>query len=335
MEVMERRRILLEDASQTGEARRIAGGVAMRLGCDEVETGRIALVVTEAATNIVKHAGRGEILLDASRSDDHWRVRMVAIDRGPGMRDVAAHLQDGMSTTGTAGTGLGAIRRIASAFDVHTAPTGTVVFAEIRDDARARDVVESGIVCVPLAGEEVCGDDCALHLGDDARCTVLTVDGLGHGPAAATAAREATRLFRTRPGLRPEAVLQLLHDGLRGTRGAAAAVAEVDWRRRIVRFAGIGNVAGSIQTAGRSQSMVSHHGTLGHTLHRVREFTYPLPVGSLVILHSDGLSARWDLRTYPGLQGRHATVMAAALYRDFARPTDDASIVVVREAAAA
>jgi hypothetical protein len=81
--------------------------------------------------------------------------------------------------------------------------------------------------------------------------------------------------------------------------------------------------------------MVSHHGTLGHTLHRVREFTYPLPEGSLVIIHSDGLSARWDLATYPGLSGRHAMVVAAVLYRDFVRSTDDASIVVLRERAAA
>jgi anti-sigma regulatory factor (Ser/Thr protein kinase) len=335
MEMTERRRILVEDASGTGEARRAASSVAMRLGCDEVETGRIALMVTEAATNIVKHAVRGEILLDGGGGDGHWRLRMTAIDRGPGMKDLPANLRDGMSTTGTAGTGLGAIRRIATSFDVHTSPAGTVVFAEIRNASRARAAVESGIVCVPLAGEEECGDDCAIHLGDDARCTVMAVDGLGHGALAATAAREATRLFRAEPGLRPEAVLGVLHDGLRGTRGAAAAVAEVDWRRRIVRFAGIGNIAASIQTAGRSQRMVSHYGTLGHTLHRLREFAYPLPEGSLVILHSDGLSERWDLATYLGLPGRHAMVVAAVLYRDFARSTDDTSVVVLREGAAA
>lgn len=335
MEVIERQRIVLDDASGAGEARRAASAIALRLGCDEVDAGRIALVVTEAATNVVKHAARGEVLLEAIREEPHWRLRMLALDRGPGMRDVTAHLRDGVSTTGTAGTGLGAIRRLADAFDVYTSPAGTVIFAELADGEARMEAIQAGIVCVPLAGEERCGDDCAVRSGGEARCTVIAVDGLGHGVAAADAALQATRLFRSKPGSPPHDVMQCLHDGLRATRGAAGAVVELDWGRRVARFAGIGNISASIQTATASQSMVSHHGTLGHRLHRIQEFTYALPEGSLVILHSDGLSARWDLRTYAGLIARHVMVVAAVLYRDFGRRTDDASVVVVRPGGAA
>ena len=52
-----------------------------------------------------------------------------------------------------------------------------------------------------------------------------------------------------------------------------------------------------------------------------------------VVLHSDGLSSRWNLGTYPGLARRHPMLVAGVLYRDFGRRTDDAAVVVVREAA--
>jgi anti-sigma regulatory factor (Ser/Thr protein kinase) len=226
MEVTERYVFALDDASRAGEARRTATTLATRLGASREDVGRIALIVTEATTNVVKHAQAGQLLLYGSRDEGAWSVGMVAVDRGPGMRDLAACLEDGMSTAGTPGTGLGAIRRLATTFDAYTSPGGTVVFAEI-DGAtparrRSRASFSVGAVRVPHPGEEVCGDDVAvMPMGED-RCMVLVVDGLGHGLGAAAAAEEATRLFRAHPASGPEAVMSLLHDGLRGTRGAAA-----------------------------------------------------------------------------------------------------------------
>jgi anti-sigma regulatory factor (Ser/Thr protein kinase) len=333
MEVTERRLFALEDPSQPGEVRRAASALATRLGCDETDAGRVAVIATEAATNVVKHAGRGEVLLYGGRDDDAWRVGIVTIDRGRGMSDTATSMRDGVSTAGSPGTGLGAIRRLATTFDLHSSPAGTVLLAEVGERGDRRAAFDVGVVRAPHPAEVVCGDDCAVVCAADGRCVVLVVDGLGHGLEAASAAEEATRLFRTRPGAAPEAVLTMLHDGLRGTRGAAAAVAEIDASRRLVRFAGIGNVAGTVQVDGTIRSMVSHHGTLGHRMQRVQEFTYPWPPHGLVVLHSDGLSSRWDLGAYPGLARRHPMLVAAVLYRDFGRRTDDASVVVVREAA--
>jgi anti-sigma regulatory factor (Ser/Thr protein kinase) len=337
MEVTERYVFALDDASRAGEARRTATTLATRLGASREDVGRIALIVTEVATNVVKHAQAGQLLLYGTPNEGAWSVGMMAVDRGPGMRDLAACLEDGMSTAGTPGNGLGAIRRLATTFDAYTSPGGTVVFAEVDGPMPARRASGAafsiGSVRVPHPGEAVCGDDVAvMPMGED-RCMVLVVDGLGHGLGAAAAAEEATRLFRTHPASGPEAVMSLLHDGLRGTRGAAAAVADVDLRTRTVRFAGVGNIAACLRGDVRSQGMISHHGTLGHQTHRVQEFRYQWPERALIVLHSDGLSARWDLASYPGLVGRHPMVIAAVLYRDHARRTDDASIVVLREAA--
>jgi hypothetical protein len=46
-------------------------------------------------------------------------------------------------------------------------------------------------------------------------------------------------------------------------------------------------------------------------------------------MHSDGLSARWDLRKNALLRSRHPAVIAGVLYRDHARPRDDATVVVL------
>jgi anti-sigma regulatory factor (Ser/Thr protein kinase) len=332
MEMTERRVIALDDGSRPGEVRRAASVLASRLGADESAAGRVALIATEAATNAVKHGRDGEFLLSGARQGEAWTVSMVAVDRGPGMRDVTACMRDGMSSAGSPGTGLGAIRRLASTFDLHSCPAGTAILAEVRGGSNGRSArFDAGVLRVPRDGEDACGDDCAIVVTDEGRCVILLVDGLGHGIAAAAAAEEATRLFRARPHGGPEGTLAMLHDGLRGTRGAAAAVAEIDPRQGIVRFAGVGNVAGTVYTDGPPRSMVSHHGTLGHQARRIHGFSYPWSPAGVIVLHSDGISSRWDLADYPGLAGRHPMLIAGVLYRDFARRTDDASIVVLRE----
>jgi hypothetical protein len=96
-------------------------------------------------------------------------------------------------------------------------------------------------------------------------------------------------------------------------------------------FAGAGNVAGSILTGGTKRQMVTVNGTLGHQMGKVRQYDYPFPTGSVLVLHSDGISANWTLDKYPGLLRKHASVIAAVLFRDFRRNRDDATVVVARE----
>ena len=76
--------------------------------------------------------------------------------------------------------------------------------------------------------------------------------------------------------------------------------------------------------------MVSHNGTVGHIAPRIREFTYDFAGNPLVILHSDGLTSRWDLAAYPGLASQHPSLIAGVLLRDHRRARDDASVVAVR-----
>jgi hypothetical protein len=108
------------------------------------------------------------------------------------------------------------------------------------------------------------------------------------------------------------------------------AVAEMDETRREVRFAGVGNISGIIISSTGNRSLVSHNGTLGYEARRIQEMIYPWPEEAILIMHTDGMTARWDLDNYPGLLKKHPSIIAGVLYRDFKRGTDDVAVVVVR-----
>lgn len=320
------------ESSQVGAVRRAAVDLATRLGFAEVDAARVALVATELGTNLVKHAREGEVLLRATGRGVSADLEIIALDRGPGIANVAHALRDGTSTTGTSGTGLGAIRRAASRFDVYASEAGTVVVAAIRAAGTAitDGGFEHGAVCVPYPGEEECGDAVAVAAADG-RLSALVVDGLGHGPLAAAAAARAVELFGAHVGTPLVELMRRLHDGLRATRGAAAALVEIDARRGLVRFCGVGNIAATIAVDGATRSLVSHHGTLGHDARKIMEFQYPWAPEALLVLNSDGLVSHWSLARYPGLAGRAPSLVAAMLYRDCRRQRDDTSVLVVRE----
>jgi len=327
--------IAVDEISRVAEVQREAAGLAGRLGLGETVTGKVALVATEMARNLVLHAtGERQLLLRPLECPGVLGVELLALDRSPGMVDVAASLRDGYSTSGTAGTGLGAILRLATVHDLYSNPeVGTALLAQVWAPGGRVCGPEVGAVSLPKPGQVTNGDGWSVLRGRDV-ARLLVVDGLGHGPDAAEASQVALKAAAELPGLRPEALLQLLHEALRSTRGAAAAVAELDEINDAIRYAGVGNIAGVIAAPeGGRQAMVSHNGALGAQVRRMHEFTYPWPKGALAILHSDGLSGRWDLKSYPGLASRHPSLIAGVLWRDFARGTDDVTVVVARNTA--
>ena len=322
--------IPIADASQPGEARRVAFRMADEIGFSELARGRLGIVITEAATNLLKHAGGGQIII---RSVGDEGLEILAVDAGPGMRSVVDCLRDGYSTTGSAGTGLGAITRLASSSDIYSLEgSGTVLqaFCGSGNGTRRNSTAwEVATVVSPFPGETLCGDDVALRERNSV-IQIMVADGLGHGVLAAEASSAARRAFEETTGS-PRLLLEAMHSALRSTRGAAVAVAEIEPIRNCVRFCGIGNIVGRIISSNNSQHMTSMNGIVGHQTIRVREFEYEWRPESLVVIHSDGLSARWELSQYPGLQSRRCSVVAATLFRDLRRVTDDGSVLVGRQ----
>jgi anti-sigma regulatory factor (Ser/Thr protein kinase) len=328
--------VRVEESSQVAAARRAAADLSWRLHFDETTAGRLALVVTELATNLVKHGGGGEILLRPFEAAPVGAVEVVALDRGPGMANVARCLEDGYSTAGSPGTGLGAVQRLSTGFDVWSRPkNGVAVRIKIapHGEAPCDAAFQIGAISVPAPGEVECGDAWSVERRPGS-VTVLVVDGLGHGPDAAAAAREAVRAFDATPGTLPVPRVEALNAALRATRGAAMAVAHIDAARKMVRFSGLGNITAAIHREDSVRHLVSHHGTAGHGTRRIEEYTYPWDDQSVLVMHSDGITARHDLAAYPGLLQRHPGLVAGVLYRDFARGRDDATVVVARRNAA-
>jgi anti-sigma regulatory factor (Ser/Thr protein kinase) len=326
------RAIVVEEASQVGEARREAVRLAQSLALDAAASDRRALAVPEAATNLVKHARRGMVLLSPLVDGDARGVEVIALDHGPGMADVAASMRDGHSTAGSPGLGLGSIARLAGNVDVDSQPgAGTTLrFALWKHEHEpARADVTAGGVCVAKPGEQVCGDGWTVTEHRAAR-RLLVVDGLGHGPDAAIAANTAIRVAREQPALSPEALLSALHDALRSTRGAAAAVASVFPAEGRGVYAGVGNIRGFVCERGATRHLVSHNGTLGQQVRRIQPFDFEFGQRALLVMHSDGITSHWNLDAYPGIARHHPSAIAATVFRDHARGRDDATVAVLR-----
>lgn len=307
---------------------------ARKAGGDEERLGRIAIVATEMATNIVKHAGGagGMIVVDNFSDAQGSGVELLAIDKGPGMADIGISLADGHSTAGSAGTGLGAISRQADHFAAYSrSGLGTVISARfvLAPAVAGSDRIDLGVVRDTYPGEQICGDGWAFRVGARGP-TLLVVDGSGHGPLAAQASEMATGIFNDHAGEDCVALVERMHRSLFPTRGAALAVARIDTAEKLIRFVGVGNISGSLLSGAEGRQMVSHNGTAGHIAPRIREFTYPFTTAPCVILHSDGVTNRWRIADYPGLAACHPSLIAAVVFRDFRRGRDDATVAVMR-----
>jgi anti-sigma regulatory factor (Ser/Thr protein kinase) len=351
----------LDDPSVPGAARRAAASLADRIGFSASRTAEIEVAASEVAMNLLRHAVEGAFLLRVVRmpgadpgggrpggpspsvrvsggaAADFAAVEFVAVDAGPGMADIPAALRDGASSGGTLGVGMGAVIRFSDQLDVHSTPgRGTVMAVRFLPRggsgvAQPRAAVWAEGLTRPITGETVCGDAYAVRTAGDA-AAVLVCDGLGHGELAARASIEAVRLFRNSPEdpTDPAAALLRIHRGISHTRGAAAAVAVLDPGANLLRFAGLGNINGAIVDDSRRTCLSSRPGIVGHQARAFREVRHPFGPDSLVVLHSDGVSPRWDLADHPGVTAHGALVIATTILRDAGLRRDDASVVVAR-----
>ncbi|MFI5966801.1 SpoIIE family protein phosphatase [Streptomyces asoensis] len=363
----------VHDSTRVRDARTAAEGAAALAGLDGARAADAALVATELATNLLKHARGGQLLVEAVGPPDgrpgDLVVQIAAVDHGPGMSDVPAALGDGFSTAGSLGAGLGTCRRVADDFDLHSVPgRGTVALARIGGAARthghreraaertgpgqpaAQDggattgeaptgapapavfSVRVGGVTIPFRGAEHSGDawTCAR---DGDLLTLMLADGLGHGPEAARASTAAVRETHRAAHLPPAALLRRLDEALRGTRGAAVAVAQLDVRAGRLRFAGVGDIGARLREGGSWRHLPSRPGTVGaHLPSTLPETEAAWAADRLLVLHSDGLPGRWAPPADPRLFRADPAVTAAVTVRDAgssARPVRDDTAVAV------
>ena len=156
----------------------------------------------------------------------------------------------------------------------------------------------------------------------------MLCDGLGHGPLAAAAAAQGVTAVLDDPAGEPAALLERVHRRMSGTRGGAVGIVQLCGQ--VARFAGLGNVAASILSGGSRKSMLSIPGIAGHQARTIRQFEYQVPPGAAVILHSDGISSRWEAAALPGIDARDPLLIAAMLLAEAGIHRDDAGVLVLK-----
>lgn len=322
----------IRDPSEVASARRGISVLAGDAGFDAEDAGRAALVATEIGTNLVKHGGGGELIAQTIISGGRVGLELLGLDKGAGMIDVAKCLRDGYSTGSSPGTGLGAMERMSQQFEIYSRPgLGTAVLAQLWPGSRAPapERMQIGALVVPKPGEAISGDAWCYHERVEG-ILVTGIDGLGHGLGAHQAAKEACRVFeheRHRPALR---LIQLMHEALRPTRGAAVTLLEVDWDAARATSIAVGNVAAAFINGNEIKRIAADNGIVGHVMSRPRELQHQCPPGAVLVIHSDGLTANWRPDRYPGLMQHHPALIAGVLYRDCSRGRDDSLVVVIR-----
>lgn len=319
----------VDDPSRVGEARRHVAALCRELEFDEVTSGQAAIIVNELGSNLCKHARKGQLWI-AARKENVPEIEILSVDDGPGIGNLPLAMRDGFSTAGSPGTGLGAVQRLATDFDIHSeSGKGTVILARLRKAPDTGRAFKWGVVALPAPGQSVCGDSWGIAL-EGSRAALLVADGLGHGEYAAQASLAAVDVFARQPFADMKSALEDSHAVLRMTRGAAVTRVHLDAQENALLVAGAGNVAIRVVSGVFNRSVLVQNGTVGVQMRRVEETRMDWPAHALVVCHSDGLQSRWPPEAITALIGRDPTLAAAVLVRDYGRGRDDVTVLVMR-----
>ncbi|MCA9624220.1 MAG: SpoIIE family protein phosphatase [Myxococcales bacterium] len=322
------RRIAVFGRSDAREVSRYASELGRREGLSEARCAELELVALELATNLYRHAEDGAVLLRRTRPERRG-VELLGMDRGPGTQ-VARAMRDGFSTKGSAGLGLGTIRRLSDAFAMRSAPNGTVAVVRFHLHPERTPSFRLGVAEMPFPGEQLSGDGWAVR-ARGGRWRVALVDGLGHGPQAHLATKTLLETLRECDDLGIEDVVARWHDAAQSTRGAGALLADFGANR--VSVVSVGNIGCRIHAGdGQTKGLAAIPGTLGAgPMPRLVVTSEPFPPESTLILHTDGIRARWRADDLGDPSGGLPSLTAATLLRDHRRERDDATCLVVEQ----
>ncbi|MBW8815764.1 MAG: SpoIIE family protein phosphatase [Caulobacterales bacterium] len=183
----------------------------------------------------------------------------------------------------------------------------------------------------PIAGESESGD---LHVAAafEGGALLGMIDGLGHGPEAAAAARVAAALLESQAERPLPTLIQACHEALRPTRGAVLSLAAIDARNGRLTWAGVGNVEVVLTRADPAQAprrerILLRSGVVGYQLPALRTTDHAIFPGDVLVFATDGLRHEFSedvpLAMAPAQLAEH-------LLRTYGRSADDATVLVGR-----
>lgn len=99
-------------------ARQAGRKLAREIGFGSVDQARITTAISELARNIYLHANKGQIKIEEVTSSGKRGVKVIAIDEGPGIKDLRRVMEDGFTTSGGLGAGLPGVKRLMDEFNI-------------------------------------------------------------------------------------------------------------------------------------------------------------------------------------------------------------------------
>jgi len=325
----------LQDRSYLAVAKKEVHRLAVQAGFEQKKIDAMDILIAELSSNLVKHAVDGEILAGLVADRQGTALELISIDSGPGIKDVERMMTDGVSTVGTLGHGLGAIRRLSDTLEIYSQRDwGTILVSRnylvrYAEAGIRRPLLAVRALVVAKPGELVSGDGCYSYTAADGSFRLLVADGLGHGHDAHVAVREAVTVFREIASDSPVEILRQIHTSIRKTRGIVAAVVIINPERKVWRFCGIGNIATRFSGVHSARSYLSYNGIVGHNIPgSLYDQELDQQEYHQITLCSDGIRSRWQQAKLPDIGRQDLIVQAAAIYKEFARRNDDMSVII-------
>lgn len=325
----------IQDRSYVSFIKREIHNKVSALHFSEKQVAEIDIILSEITSNLIKHAQRGELLYKISSNEKTSTFDVICIDNGPGMEDSLSMMKDGVSTTGTLGQGLGALKRLSTVFHLYSIPGwGTVLYSSMSshfaEQSHGKMNLNIKAVCISKPPEIVCGDGCRVRQINNG-VQILFADGLGHGQHAKDAVDKAGDFFLSCDDIEPVAIIRQMHDVVRNTRGLVLTVASFERDTGEWKICGVGNIFTKLYSGITSKVYFPYNGTVGLAIpNSMKASTFPIEKNQHLIMCSDGIKTRWELTKYPAILRNHGFILAAALYKDFSRGTDDASVLVAK-----
>lgn len=311
--------------------------VSRRMGFSDIKREHMELVCNEMVTNQNKFAAGNGLVQIWEISDPAPALDLFAFDYGKGLLNVSAAIQDGYTTAGTMGKGLGAIQRLSSQSEIYSLPVehagdsdwhGTAVWARFyRENSAANYFHDLGVYTRAYLDSAFNGDLIQVRTGAT-KTRWLHMDGLGHGREAAEVVENIGHFLDDETPV--DGLVERLSARLQGTRGAVAMICEVDNASHTMTVCGVGDMVAHLISCGDKKAVLFSPGVLGH-VHRTPEtFSYPFPDQALLITASDGLRRSMTLRTFPDLWRLHPQMISLVLGQVMGRNNDDRSVFSIR-----
>ncbi len=324
----------IDDRSLIPFIKREIHNLALQLGFTPHRAAETDIIIAELTSNLIKYAKEGELLYRAHHSDGHNQIEIYCIDHGVGIDNVVKIMNDGYSSSNTLGQGLGAIKRLSNDFHIYSMRNwGTIQYIKILDKSEIPEPplltgFNYSTVRVNYPGEKICGDGYHIKYLKEG-FQIFVGDGLGHGANANEAVQQAIKAFKLTRQTEPSAILREIHEEVKKSRGLVATIATVNYKTETWNICGIGNINTRIYRGLENKTYTPYNGIIGHNIPRtLNSTTVPYEKHQIIVMHSDGLRTRWNLNDMTSIIKQNPGVIAAALYKDNIRGTDDATVLV-------